>query len=115
MKNILELVNTMVEKGASDLHLKAGSPPVMRINGELYLLDEPVINPDQMKDHAASMMNDKQIGIFSEHNDIKSMINQREIGIDTKSYSTALRCVLRQDPDVIFIGEMRDLETVRTA
>ena len=215
MKNILELINTMDEKGASDLHLKAGSPPVMRIDGELYLLDEPVITPDQMKDHAASMMNDKQIGVFSEqneidfaysvksvgrfrvnvfrqrgsisiamrrvvskipgfeelhlpmileklsleprgmilvtgttgsgktttlaamidhinknvrrhvmtiedpieimHKDIKSMINQREIGIDTRSYSTALRYVLRQDPDIIFIGEMRDLETVRTA
>ena len=43
------------------------------------------------------------------------MINQREFGIDTRSYGTALKYVLRQDPDVNFIGEMRDLETVRTA
>jgi twitching motility protein PilT len=49
------------------------------------------------------------------HRDNKSVINQREVGIDTRSYSTALRYILRQDPDVIFIGEMRDLETVRTA
>jgi twitching motility protein PilT len=49
------------------------------------------------------------------HADNKSMINQREVGIDTRSYSSALKYVLRQDPDVIFIGEMRDLETVRTA
>ena len=49
------------------------------------------------------------------HKDNKSMINQREVGIDTRSYSPALKYVLRQDPDVIFIGEIRDLETVRTA
>lgn len=215
MKNISELLQIMAEKDASDLHLKTGSPPVIRINGELHLLDEPAVTPEQMKDHAASMMNDKQIGIFSEQNEIdfaysvknvgrfrvnvfrqrgsisiamrrvvgkipgfeelhlpeileklsleprgmilvtgttgsgktttlaamidyinqnvrrhimtiedpieiihkdnKAMINQREVGIDTRSYSTALRYVLRQDPDVIFIGEMRDLETVRTA
>lgn len=215
MKNISELLQKMAEKDASDLHLKTGSPPVIRINGELHLLDEPAVTPEQMKDHAASMMNDKQIGIFSEQNEIdfaysvknvgrfrvnvfrqrgsisiamrrvvgkipgfeelhlpeileklsleprgmilvtgttgsgktttlaamidyinqnvrrhimtiedpieiihkdnKAMINQREVGIDTRSYSTALRYVLRQDPDVIFIGEMRDLETVRTA
>ncbi|MEK7816925.1 MAG: PilT/PilU family type 4a pilus ATPase [Actinomycetota bacterium] len=215
MKNVSELLQIMAEKDASDLHLKTGSPPVMRINGELHLLDEPAITPEQMKDHAATMMNDKQIGVFSEQNEIdfaysvknvgrfrvnvfrqrgsisiamrrvvgkipgfaelhlpeileklsleprgmilvtgttgsgktttlaamidhinqnvrrhvvtiedpieiihkdnKAMINQREIGIDTRSYSTALRYVLRQDPDVIFIGEMRDLETVRTA
>ncbi len=45
----------------------------------------------------------------------KAMINQREIGSDTKSFSSALKYVLRQDPDVILIGEMRDLETVSAA
>lgn len=215
MKEINELLQVMVQRGASDLHLKAGSPPVIRVDGELYLLDEKAITPEEMKDYAAAVMNDKQIAIFSEQNEIdfaygltgvgrfrvnifrqrgsisiamrqvvgkipsfeelhlppllrklaleprglilvtgttgsgktttlaaminyinqnvrrhivtiedpieilhrdnKSMINQREVGIDTRSYSTALRYVLRQDPDVIFIGEMRDLETVRTA
>ncbi|MBE0430139.1 MAG: PilT/PilU family type 4a pilus ATPase [Thermoleophilia bacterium] len=205
----------MVDRDASDLHLKADSPPVIRIDGQLINLEEPPISADEMKEYAASLMTDRQIGIFSEQNEIdfayglsgigrfrvnifrqrgsisiamrqvvqeipgfaelnlpqvlkrisleprgmvlvtgttgsgktttlasmidhinesvrrhivtvedpieivhgdkKSMINQREIGIDTRSYSTALRYVLRQDPDVIFIGEMRDLETVRTA
>jgi twitching motility protein PilT len=215
MKSIEVLLLTMVQQGASDLHLKAGSPPIIRVNGELYEMEDDSITPDGMKEYAAALMNDKQIAIFSEQNEIdfaygvqgvgrfrvnifrqrgsisvamrqvvskiptfeelmlppilkklaleprgmvlvtgttgsgktttlaamidyinqnvrrhivtiedpieilhrdsKSVINQREVGIDTRSYSTALRYILRQDPDVIFIGEMRDLETVRTA
>ena len=47
--------------------------------------------------------------------DSKSSVSQREIGIDTPSFGSALRGVLRQDPDVIMVGEMRDEETIRTA
>ena len=49
------------------------------------------------------------------HRDKSSIINQREVGTDTESFARAMRRVLRQDPDVILIGEMRDEETVRTA
>jgi twitching motility protein PilT len=49
------------------------------------------------------------------HRDKLSIINQREVGSDTESFARAMRRVLRQDPDVILIGEMRDEETVRTA
>jgi twitching motility protein PilT len=49
------------------------------------------------------------------HEDIRSVINQREVGMDTASFKRALRRVLRQDPDVILVGEMRDEETVQTA
>ena len=49
------------------------------------------------------------------HRDKGSIINQREVGQDTESFARAMRRVLRQDPDVILIGEMRDEETVRTA
>jgi twitching motility protein PilT len=49
------------------------------------------------------------------HPDKQSIVNQREVGEDTGSFKRALRRVLRQDPDVILIGEMRDEETVRTA
>src|SRR5438270_957234 len=49
------------------------------------------------------------------HRDRNSIINQREVGMDTASFGRAMRRVLRQDPDVILIGEMRDEETVRTA
>ena len=49
------------------------------------------------------------------HEDIQAVIDQREIGTDTNDFQTALRHVVRQNPDVIFLGEMRDLETVQTA
>ncbi|CAM4239794.1 twitching motility protein PilT [Paenibacillus endophyticus] len=45
----------------------------------------------------------------------KSMVNQREIGLDTPSFSQGLRAALRQDPDIVLVGEMRDLETISTA
>ncbi len=47
--------------------------------------------------------------------DRRSLINQREIGVDTDSFAHALRAALRQDPDVILVGEMRDFETIQTA
>jgi twitching motility protein PilT len=202
-------------RNASDRHIKAGRPPVMWFDGVLELMDGDPLTPEDTKDIAASIMTDKQIRRFSEHNEIdfaysarskgrlrvnvfrqrgsisiamrqvattvpsfedlhlpevvrrlaveprglvlvtgttgsgksttlaamidhinrtmrhhivtvedpieilhqdrKSIINQREIGLDTDSYTTALKYVLRQDPDDILIGEMRDLETVSAA
>ena len=49
------------------------------------------------------------------HRHSKSIVLQREVGFDTQSYANALRAALRQDPDVILVGEMRDLETIQTA
>jgi twitching motility protein PilT len=49
------------------------------------------------------------------HRDHHSIVNQREVAVDTRSFSQALRSALRQDPDVILVGEMRDFETVETA
>jgi twitching motility protein PilT len=49
------------------------------------------------------------------HRDNRSIINQRELGVDTLSFSQALRSALRQDPDVILVGEMRDYDTIQTA
>jgi twitching motility protein PilT len=49
------------------------------------------------------------------HKHKKAIVNQREVGADTKSFGKALKHVLRQDPDVILVGEMRDLETISTA
>ena len=49
------------------------------------------------------------------HHDKRGMINQREVRVDTKDFSTALRAAMRQDPDVILVGEMRDQETVKAA
>jgi twitching motility protein PilT len=48
------------------------------------------------------------------HRDQKSIVNQREVSVDTRSFAQALRSALRQDPDVILVGEMRDFETIET-
>src|SRR5690606_7463117 len=49
------------------------------------------------------------------HRDLQSSVTQREIGVDTESFRMGLRAALRQDPDVVLIGEMRDTETIDTA
>jgi twitching motility protein PilT len=49
------------------------------------------------------------------HKDSEAIITQREIGVDTRSFAYALRSALRQDPDVVLVGEMRDMETIETA
>jgi twitching motility protein PilT len=49
------------------------------------------------------------------HGDKKAIVNQREIGMDTENFASALRAAMRQDPDVIFVGEIRDPETVKAA
>jgi twitching motility protein PilT len=49
------------------------------------------------------------------HRDKKSLVNQREVDVDTRAFSSSLRAALRQDPDVILVGEMRDYETIETA
>ena len=49
------------------------------------------------------------------HNHKRSVVNQREIGLDSESYAGALRAALREDPDVIFVGELRDMETISLA
>src|SRR4029077_1698354 len=49
------------------------------------------------------------------HRDKKSVVNQRELEVDTRAFSIALRSSMRQDPDVILVGEMRDAETIETA
>lgn len=70
---------------------------------------------DHINEHSARHIVTVEDPIEIVHNDKRSMINQREIGTDTASFSGALRRALRQDPDVILIGEMRDEETVRAA
>ena len=66
---------------------------------------------DNLNDHIITL--EDPIEYLHRHN--KSIVNQREIGVDTRSYAAALRAALREDPDVILVGEMRDLETIATA
>jgi twitching motility protein PilT len=213
--NFKAVLQRMIQQNASDLHLKVGRPPVLRINGDLSTLDVPPLRPEDLKVLAEQIMTPKQVKEFAEnkeadfaigvpgigrfrvnvyqqrgtiayalravpyqvktvtelnlpaiveqvamkprglvlvtgvtgsgkstalaamiqhinekrhanvitiedpieflHRDNKSSINQREVGADTGSFSVALRRVLRQDPDVILIGEIRDLETLEVA
>src|ERR1700737_1556171 len=205
----------MIQSNASDLHLKVGRPPTLRIDGHMLSMELPALKQEDLRSLAEQIMAPKNIKEFSEqkesdfalavpgigrfrvnayqqrgtiayamrtvpfqaktigelnlpdaverialmprglilvtgitgsgkstalasmlhyinqnrhaniitiedpieflHRDIKSSINQREVGTDTNSFAQALRRVLRQDPDILLVGEIRDLDTLDTA
>jgi len=208
-------ITEMVQQGGSDLHLKVGRPPTVRVAGELYQLNQQPVKPEELKALAEQIMTSRQVKEFAEHKEADfaigvpgvgrfrtnvfqqrgtlafvfraipyevktveqlhlpavletialkprgmvlvtgvtgsgksttlaamiqhinqnrkcnvitiedpieflhrdgvSNVSQREIGSDTLSFDAALRHVLRQDPDVILIGEIRDRITLDTA
>jgi twitching motility protein PilT len=213
--NFKLVLQAMVQKGGSDLHLKIGRPPTMRLNGELVALELPPLRPEDLRSIGEQIIPPKQRREFDEtkdadfaigvpgigrfrvnvyqqrgslayafraiafqalsmeelnlppvlkdialkprglvlvtgitgsgkstalaamlqhvnenrqaniitiedpieflHRDINCHINQREVGTDTTNFAQALRRVLRQDPDIIMIGEIRDQETLEIA
>ncbi|MGH2454356.1 MAG: type IV pilus twitching motility protein PilT [bacterium] len=213
--DIHALLTTVIERQASDLHLKVKNPPILRVHGSLVALSAPPFEAAELESLIESMLTDDQratfrreweldfaysvpglsrfrVNVFQQrgaigaairtipmrvpsvtdlmlppgverfaelsrglllvtgstgsgksttlaalinhinhhrschivtvedpieylHQDVKCIIDQREVGADTHSFGHALRHVLRQDPDVILIGEMRDLETIATA
>ena len=213
--NIRSVLDKMIAARASDLHLKAGTPPVVRVDGVLYTLDEPAPSAQDLRDIGNQLLNEEQRLYFSTHSEIDfafgvsglarfranifmqrgtpalalrhvpvevptleelglppivrdlaysprglilvtgrtgsgksttlaamidcinrtttrnvitvedpieflhrdrlSFIHQREVGLDTQSFHDGLRYVLRQDPDIILVGEIRNLETMSTA
>ncbi|RLD18326.1 MAG: type IV pili twitching motility protein PilT [Caldiserica bacterium] len=215
MNDIKELLGVLIERNGSDLHLRADSKPVIRVNRRLSYIEEvPPISEDVLKNIALSIIPEDKIESFKKNlqvdfsyeienarfrvnvfyqkskinivmryiptkiksfeelnlpkvlekiceerrglvlvtgtagsgksttlasmveyinttrdahiitiedpiefyfEDKKSIISQREIGVDTPDYITSLRHIVRQDPDVILIGEMRDIETIRAA
>ncbi|PRO64969.1 type IV pili twitching motility protein PilT [Alkalicoccus urumqiensis] len=215
MDRVDELLTVAFEKGASDIHMTVGMPPVFRVNGELRRADEEKLLPADTEAVAKKMIPEALWASFEKkgeldfsygirgvsrfrvnayfqrscislavrvvptsipklqdlgmpeslrqiagqpqglvlvtgptgsgksttlaamirwmnetvnrhiitledpieylHKHEKSVIDQREIGFDTQSFSNGLRSALRQDPDVILVGEMRDLETISTA
>ncbi|HEX6747238.1 MAG TPA: PilT/PilU family type 4a pilus ATPase [Longimicrobium sp.] len=212
--NLREALEELVRRGGSDLHLKVGRPPVVRVNGDLQETGLTVLRPEDIKRCAEQTLSPKQREVFAErkeidfaigvqglgrfrtnifqqrgtlgmafraipvdvpgletlelpgvleeiallprgmvlvtgitgsgksttlaamirrlneqravnivtiedpieflHRDVKSMISQREVGADTLSFHDALRHVLRQDPDVIMLGEIRDRPSMET-
>ncbi|MBM3317301.1 MAG: type IV pilus twitching motility protein PilT [Candidatus Eisenbacteria bacterium] len=215
MISLERLLAEMAEKGASDLHLTAGVPPQLRIDGRLVPTEHEVLDPDACARLVYSILREEQKKRFEQEHELdlsfgirglarfranvfmqrgsttaairliphdvmsfdrlglppvvaefaeqvnglvlvtgptgsgksttlaalidrinrsrpchimtiedpieyvhanrRAIVNQREIGADTRSFPTALKYVLRQDPDVILIGEMRDLETISAA
>src|SRR3954463_9335926 len=213
--NLQQLLRAMGEKGASDMHITAGSPPVLRIDGSIVPLKLPPLNKHDTKTLCYEMLTEEQRTKFEEQNELDlsfplrnvsrfranifvqrgavagafrqipfkiltfeelglppvateiankprglvlvtgptgsgksttlasiidkinaeqrlhimtiedpieylhshklSIVNQREVGSDTASFKDALKYILRQDPDVVLIGEMRNLETVEAA
>jgi twitching motility protein PilT len=213
--NFKAAITEMVKRGGSDLHLKVGRPPTIRVAGDLMQLDQQPLKPEELKGLAEQIMTPRQVKEFADHKeadfaigvpgvgrfrtnvfqqrgtlafvfrsipyeikaieelrlptvlekialrprglvlvtgvtgsgkstalaamihhinqsrrcniitiedpieflhrDGQSNISQREVGTDTLSFETALRHVLRQDPDVILIGEIRDKITLDTA
>lgn len=213
--HIDDLLHLLIQRGGSDLHLGVGSPPTIRVNGELIALPYQPVTPTAMQELIYSVLTDERVIQFEQeweldfaysvpglcrfrvnvhrqrgsigavlravpmnpptleqlrmppvlkefctrprglvlvtgptgsgksttlaamvheinkkrrchivtiedpieflHRNLESIVTQREVGADTKSFSVALRHVLRQDPDVILIGEMRDLETIAVA
>jgi twitching motility protein PilT len=212
--NIRSVLEKMIAARASDLHLKVGTPPVVRVDGVLYTLEEPAPNAEDLRAVVQQLLSEEQRAYFSTHNEIdfafgvagvarfrvnifmqrgspalalrhvpvdvptiedlslpalvremafaprglivitgrtgsgksttlaamidalnrvttrnvitvedpieflhrdrQSFIHQREVGLDTRSFHDGLRYVLRQDPDIILVGEIRDLETMST-
>ncbi|NCB32309.1 MAG: PilT/PilU family type 4a pilus ATPase [Erysipelotrichia bacterium] len=213
MKTIDELIRQASSMNASDVHLAAGVPPKVRIDGELQSLEEQALTADDCEQYAIDLAGDQydqirmigeldssaslggervRINLYREQNTVSCalrilhniipaikdlglppivtefpswqkgiilvtgetgsgksttlaaildeinhtrrdhiitledpieylytpdlcLISQREIGKDTKSYADGLRAILREDPDIILIGEMRDAETIETA
>jgi len=213
--NIRSVLEKMIAARASDLHLKAGTPPVVRVDGVLYTLDEPAPSSQELREVVQQLLNEEQRLSFATHHEIDfafgvsglarfranvfmqrgtpalalrhvpvevptlddlglppsvrelafsprglilvtgrtgsgksttlaamidtinrtttrnvitvedpieflhrdrlSFIHQREVGLDTESFHAGLRYVLRQDPDIILVGEIRNLETMSTA
>jgi twitching motility protein PilT len=213
--NLHQLLKAMVEKGASDMHITAGAPPLLRIDGEVIPLKLPPLSPVDTKQLCYSVMTEEQKIAFEKDSELDlsfgvknlsrfraniflqrgavagairtipfkilsfeelglppiiqeisnkpsglvlvtgptgsgksttlasmidkinseqrvhiltiedpieylhphkmAVVNQREVGQDTQSFKGALRYVLRQDPDIVLVGEMRDLETIEAA
>ena len=215
MIDFSELLTIAVQRSASDLHLTSGSPPALRVHGQIEKLDYPVLEPDDLRFLIRDILNEDQSSRFEEFHDLdmalelkglgrfrinlfvnregpgavirtippkvrtfeelglpavtaelarkdrglvlvtgptgsgksttlaamvdlvnrerrghiltledpiefvhphrNCIVNQREVGPHTRSFASALRAALREDPDVILVGEMRDFETIQLA
>ena len=118
--NIVNLLEKAVEAHASDIFIVAGLPISYRANGSIHHENEEKLMPPQTKKYLEEiyeLAGNRHIITLEDpieflHRHQKSIVSQREVKVDTKSYVVALRASLRQSPDVILLGEMRDYETI---
>src|SRR5439155_833862 len=115
-----DLLTIMIERGASDLHITTGTPPQIRLHGKLTPLTQfERLTPQDTQRLAYSVRTEHIMTIEDPiefvHHHKKCLVNQREVFSDTHSFKNALKYILRQDPDVVLVGEMRDLETISAA
>src|SRR3989441_152728 len=121
--NMADLLQLMVDRGASDLHITSGTYPQIRVNGRLTQLTQfEVLTPQDTQRRSYSVLNERHDHIMTIEDPIEfvhphkqCLVNQREVFADTNSFTRALKSILRQDPDVVLVGEMRDLETIAAA
>src|SRR5947199_262291 len=127
--NLRMLLEEMIERNASDLHITAGERAKLRIDGDIgNSNNEYVMGPTGSGKYTTlAAMIDKinrerkgQIITVGDpiefiHRHQCCIVNQREVGTDTNSFQSALKYALREDPDVILVGELRDLDTIQAA
>jgi twitching motility protein PilT len=121
--SVLRQIPTKI-KGMDDLDLPKAVHEIVKVPKGLVLVCGPTGSGksttlaamiDWINENTQSHIITIEDPIEFVHNHKKSLINQREIGADSRSFATALKYVLRQDPDVILVGEMRDIETISAA
>src|SRR2546421_403664 len=134
MARIDSFLRLVAEQGASDLHFHSGNVPIIRYEGELMPLPFRVLSELETSRFLLELLAEDQRGEFEKtqeadlvyvisiedpieflHQPIKGAITQRQVGKHAESFSSALRSALRESPDVLVVGEMRDLETIHLA
>src|SRR5207247_467592 len=122
--DLLSVLQAAVDQRCSDIHILVGQPPMMRKNGEVGPIDPdlPVLGREETQALIYSMLPDDYRARFEADWELdcsyepkKCIVRQREVGQSTKSFLNALRASLREDPDIILVGEMRDYETIGLA
>src|SRR5919199_3596201 len=78
--NFKAVLQRMIQQNASDLHLKVGRPPVLRVNGDLTLLDQPPLRPDDLKLIAEQIMTPRQVKEFADHKEADFAIGVPGVG-----------------------------------
>jgi hypothetical protein len=110
-----ELLRFMIASKASDLHLSADCHPGLRVDGEMrFVSEKPALRSQEIEQLVREILTIEDPVEFV-HPNIKCLVNQREVGTHTQSFKNALRAALREDPDIVLVGEMRDLETIEIA